>query len=146
MALHRFTNYHLVRTPDINLHGTLYAPRFAEWFIECGFLNLALLVESTSVYCQKIHGMEILYPIYSGDILQFDSYLVETGHSALVVYVRMTDARDSKKLLSEGVLTFATVDKDIKNVSHHLIVAPEGHEECAIQERARSLAHKFIYD
>ncbi|MGL4332940.1 MAG: acyl-CoA thioesterase [Bacteroidales bacterium] len=146
MALHRFTNYHLVRNPDINLHGTLYAPRFAEWFIEAGFLNLALLVDSTHVYCQKIHGMEILHPIYSGNILRFDSFLVETGHSALVVYIRMTDARDNKKLLSEGVLTFATVDQDIKGVSHHLIVAPEGHEECAIQERARSLAHKFIYD
>ncbi|MGL5318849.1 MAG: acyl-CoA thioesterase [Bacteroidales bacterium] len=143
MALHRFTNFHLVRNPDINLHGTLYAPRFAEWFIESGFLNLALLVESTQIYCQKIHGMEILHPIYSGDILRFDSYLVETGHSALVVYIKMTDARDPKKLLSEGVLTFATVDQDIKNVSHHLIVAPEGHEESAIQEKARTMAHKF---
>ena len=146
MALHHFTNYHLVRTPDINLHGTLYAPRFAEWFIEAGFLNLALLVESTSVYCQKIHGMEILAPIHAGDMVRFDSYLVETGHSALVVYVRMSDARDPKKLLSEGVLTFATVDQQIKGVSHHIIVAPEGPKESAIQERARDLAHKFIYD
>lgn len=143
MALHHFTNYHLVRIPDLNMHSTLYAARFAEWFIEAGFMNLALLVDSKSVYCQKIHGMEILAPIKAGEVLRFDSYLVETGHSALVVYVRMCDARDTDRLLSEGVLTFATVDEYVNHVSHHIIINPEGTKDCAIQEKARSLTHKF---
>ena len=33
-----FITHHLVRSEDLNHHGTLFAGRSSEWFIEAGFI------------------------------------------------------------------------------------------------------------
>ncbi|MDP4267148.1 MAG: acyl-CoA thioesterase, partial [Bacteroidota bacterium] len=47
----------LVKSEDLNHHGTLFAGRTAEWFVECGFISAAELVGAEQIVCLKIHGM-----------------------------------------------------------------------------------------
>ncbi|MGL4992796.1 MAG: hypothetical protein ACRC6R_01480 [Bacteroidales bacterium] len=144
MALHRYNAFHLVRKQDLNMHGTLIMTHFSEWFLDSAIINLSLIVDPHLIYCQKVHGYELHKPVFEGDLLRFESVLIESGHSMLMVYVRVTDARNPKSFISEGVLSYKSVDKDIQGVAHHIIINPEGPEDAAIQEKGRSLAHKLF--
>ena len=59
MDVKTFTNYHLVKSEDLNHHGTLYAGRCAEWFVESGFIAAATLTRPENIVCLKIHGMTL---------------------------------------------------------------------------------------
>jgi len=48
---------HLVKNGDLNHHGTLFAGRTADWFVESGFISAATIVNPKGVVCLKIHGM-----------------------------------------------------------------------------------------
>lgn len=142
MALHRYKAYHLVRKQDLNMHGTLIMTHFSEWFLDSAIMNLSFVVDPHLIYCQKVHGYEIHQPIREGDLICFESTLIDSGHSMLMVYIRVTDARDPKNFFSEGVLSYRAVDKEIQGVAHHIIINPEGADDMATQERGRSLSHK----
>lgn len=47
----QFTTYHLVKSEDLNHHGTLFAGRGAEWFVESGFIAAANLVNPKNLIC-----------------------------------------------------------------------------------------------
>ena len=61
----------LVKGEDLNHHGTLFAGRTAEWFVESGFIAATSLLNPRSVVCLKIHGMFFTKPAKSGDVLKF---------------------------------------------------------------------------
>lgn len=67
--------YHLVKSEDLNHHGTLYAGRTAEWFVDAGFIAAALLAKPENIVCLKIHGMSFTAPVKKGEIVKFDSKL-----------------------------------------------------------------------
>ncbi len=79
----------LVKSEDLNHHGTLFAGRTAEWFVESGFIAAASLLDPQNVVCLKIHGMFFTKPARSGDVLKFSSKVVYTGKSSLTVYVHV---------------------------------------------------------
>ncbi|NTU75550.1 MAG: acyl-CoA thioesterase, partial [Anaerolineaceae bacterium] len=41
MDIQTCVTQHLVKSEDLNHHGTLYAGRTAEWFVESGFIAAA---------------------------------------------------------------------------------------------------------
>ncbi|MDP2989667.1 MAG: hypothetical protein Q8O57_03775 [Kiritimatiellota bacterium] len=43
MKITTYVTNHLVKSEDLNHHGTLYAGRTAEWFVESGFIAAASL-------------------------------------------------------------------------------------------------------
>jgi acyl-CoA hydrolase len=45
----------LVKSEDLNHHGTLFAGRTAEWFVESGFIAAARLINPQNIVCLKIH-------------------------------------------------------------------------------------------
>jgi len=47
----------LVKSEDLNHHGTLFAGRTAEWFVESGFIAAASILDPKTIVCLKIHGM-----------------------------------------------------------------------------------------
>jgi len=44
MNMETLTIYHLVKSEDLNHHGTLFAGRGAEWLVEAGFIAAANLL------------------------------------------------------------------------------------------------------
>jgi acyl-CoA hydrolase len=47
----------LVKSGDLCHHGTLFAGRTSEWFVESGFIAPTSLLNPRNVVCPKILGM-----------------------------------------------------------------------------------------
>ena len=128
--------YHLIKSEDLNHHGTLFAGRSAEWFVESGFIAAARLVSPEQLVCLKIHGMEFTTPVKSGEIICFESKVVLTGRSSMLSYIQVT--RD-EKLVVDGFITFVNVDQDGKSRPHGIVITPTRIEDIELQRRAQNL-------
>lgn len=136
MKQKQFTTYHLVKSEDLNHHGTLYAGRTAEWFVEAGFIAAASLSDPAQTVCLQIHGMTFTHPVRRGQIACFQSQVVYTGRSKLVTYIRM---KADEQLIVEGFITFIHVDENGKPSQHGITIQAKTSEERALEERARAL-------
>ncbi len=132
-----YRTYHLVKSEDLNHHGTLYAGRSAEWFVEAGFIAAAALTCHEKIVCLKIHGMVFTRPVRRGEVVYFESKIVHTGKSRLIANVQMK-AGDEKVV--DGFITFVNVDQEGHALPHGITITPTQPEDIALQERARNLA------
>jgi acyl-CoA hydrolase len=131
-----FVNYHLVKQNDLNHHGTLYAGRCADWFVECGFIAAASLTKPENVVCLKIHGLLFSQPAHLGDILCFESKIVYAGTTSLMAYVQVAK---KGKLLLEGYITFIHADLEGKPIPHGITIIPTRLEDIKLQKEAKRL-------
>lgn len=131
----------LVKSEDLNHHGTLFAGRTAEWFVESGFIAAASLLNPRNVVCLKIHGMFFTKPARSGDVLKFSSKVVYAGKSSLMVYVHV-EKNGLEKPLVDGFTTFIHVDENTKPTSHFIEINPVTEEDKALYETAKNLRTK----
>jgi len=127
---------HLVKGADLNHHGTLYAGRSAEWFVEAGFVAAARLVRPEHIVCLKIHGMTFNSPVQRGEIVSFESKVVLTGSSRMISLVEM---KVEDKTVVRGFITFINVDLNGKAVPHGIEITANSPEEVALQEEAAGL-------
>jgi acyl-CoA hydrolase len=131
-----YTSSHLVKGEDLNHHGTLYAGRTAEWFVESGFIAAASLTRPENIVCLKIHGMTFSRPVKKGEIISFESKVVHTGKSRIISYIRVKVAG---QIVVEGFITFVHVDLDGKPLPHGIQITPTTPEDVELQEKAKSL-------
>ncbi len=62
-----YTISHLVKSEDLNHHGTLFAGRSAEWLVEAGFIAAAAEHRRPQdVVCVNIHGFIFKTPVGKG--------------------------------------------------------------------------------
>lgn len=134
---HVFTT-RLVKSEDLNHHGTLFAGRTAEWFVESGFISAATLIEPKNIVCLKIHGMHFSRPAHPGQILQFASKVVYTGKSSIVSHVSVIKVNTAEPVVS-GFITFINVDETTKSTPHNIDVVPQTDEDKALYEAAKNL-------
>ncbi len=127
---------HLVKGEDLNHHGTLYAGRSAEWFVEAGFVAAARLVRPEHIVCLKIHGMTFNRPVRSGEIVAFESKIVLTGTSRMIALIEM---KVDAVTVVRGYITFINVDLDGKSIPHGIEITASTPEEIALQEEAAAL-------
>ncbi len=136
MRMKTLTIHHLVKGEDLNHHRTLFAGRGAEWLVEAGFIAAADLLPPEYVLCLKIHGMTFQRPVRPGEVVRFDTKIVQTGRSRLIAYVRATT---KEELTVDGFLTFVYVDDHGKSRPHGITIEAETPEEIELQERAGQL-------
>ncbi len=132
-----FTSVHLVKGEDLNHHGTLYAGRTAEWFVESGFIAAASMTKPENIVCLKIHGMTFSRPIRKGELPVFTSRIALTGETKIVSLI---EVRVLGKLAVRGFITFIHVDLEGKSLPHGLDFVPHTEEEKAIYEEAKALS------
>ena len=128
--------HHLVTASDLNHHGTLYAGRTAEWFVEAGFIAAAKLTDPTHVVCLKIHGMLFTKPAYKGQVLCFESKIVHAGRTSLVAYIQVEHDDD---VILRGFITFIHVNDQNQPEPHGIEISAVTTEDIALQEEARTL-------
>lgn len=128
--------YHLVKTGDLNHHGTLFAGRTAEWFVETGFIAAASLSKPENIVCLNIHGMKFSRPVPKGAILCLESRVVLAGQTSLVAHIQSVF---NGEVILKGFITFVHVDEDGQPTPHHLTVEAHTDEEKRLQEEARRL-------
>jgi len=136
MNFKKHTSMHLVKGEDLNHHGTLFAGRTAEWFVETGFIAAASVTKPENIVCLKIHGMTFTRPINKGDLVTFTSRVVLTGRTKIVVYVEVIV---DEKVVVEGFITFVHVDLDGRPLPHNLDFVPATAEEKALYEEAKKI-------
>jgi acyl-CoA hydrolase len=126
----------LVKNEDLNHHGTLYAGRSAEWFVEAGFIAAAGLTRPEDIVCLKIHGMTFLRPVKGGDVVTFESRIILAGRSSLHAYVRMQAKGTS---VMDGFITFVHVDREGRSRPHGIVITPSTGADLELQERLRGV-------
>ena len=129
---------HLVRSEDLNHHGTLFAGKTAMWVVESGFIAAASLTHPENIVCLNIHGMLFKKPIRNGEVVRFESRVVLAGRTRLVSYVKVVNNADDDFLL-DGFISFIHVDLQGKPVPHGIVIEATDPEDLALQERARAL-------
>jgi acyl-CoA hydrolase len=139
MAFLIYVTHHLIKSEDLNHHGTLFAGRSAEWFVESGFIAAAALTRPENIVCLKIHGMTYTRPVRRGEVVRFDSRIVLTGRSRIVAHIQM-QGHEPGDIVVDGFITFVNVDENGKSFAHGIVVTADTPEEMALQERARNLA------
>ncbi|MEG2247153.1 MAG: acyl-CoA thioesterase, partial [Peptostreptococcaceae bacterium] len=104
--------YKLVKSEDLNHHGTLFAGRMAEWFVESCFITAANEYRHPeNLVCLKIHELKFSQPVSKGAIINIQSKIINIGNTSINVYGKVTK-NDSDKVLVEGFLTFVCVDEN----------------------------------
>ena len=136
MEIISITTHHFVKSEDLNHHGTLFAGRTAEWFVEIGLMAAAVYVPPGNIVCAKIHGMTFARPVKLGETVQFTGKVVLTGRSRLVTNIRMC-VRDGEVL--NGFITFVNVDQEGRSLPHGVEIEAISAEDIALQEQAREL-------
>lgn len=131
-----FTTIKMVKGEDLNHHGTLFAGRTAEWFVESGFIAAASMTKPDNIVCLKIHGMIFTRPINKGDLPVFTSRIVLTGRTRLVAYI---EVKNKGELVIRGFISFIHVDAAGKSLPHGLVFEPKTEEEKALNAEARAL-------
>jgi acyl-CoA hydrolase len=136
MSTTSYTTYHLVKGEDLNHHGTLFAGRSAEWFVEAGFIAAASLTRPENIVCLKIHGMTFTAPVAAGSLARFESKVVYTGRSKIVVYIKLS-VKDIDVV--KGFISFVNVDQNTKPLPHGITIVPETDEDKELFEAAKNL-------
>jgi acyl-CoA hydrolase len=131
----------LIKSEDLNHHGTLFAGRTAEWFVESGFIAAASLLNPQNIVCLKIHGMFFTRPAVSGDVLKFSSKVVFAGNSSITSYIHV-EKNGADKPLVDGFVTFIHVDENTRPSPHYIKITPVTEEDKFLYETAKNLRTK----
>ncbi len=128
----------LVKSEDLNHHGTLFAGRMAEWFVESCFVCAAKETEHPeNIVCVNVHGMTFTAPANKGNIINMESRIVKVGRTSFTVYSKVTK-NNSDSVICDGFVTFVFVDENGKPMQHN-IVLDESLDEEDMKIRERSL-------
>ncbi|MGI6256530.1 MAG: acyl-CoA thioesterase [Anaerovoracaceae bacterium] len=132
---------HLVKSEDLNHHGTLFAGRSTEWLVEAGFIAAAAEHgRPQDVLCINVHGFIFKKPVQKGTILTLHSRIAKVGRSSITVYVKAISEIEQNQNV-DGFLTFVCVEPDTKKSRAHGLTLdePQDQEEVNIRKRALEL-------
>ena len=115
-----YDTYRLVKSEDLNHHGTLFAGRMTEWFVESCFITVANEYKHPeNLVCRKVHEVNFKKPIRKGDIINIKSKIIYTGKTSLSVYGKVS-RNDGEDAIVDGFLTFVCVDENGVKMPHNL--------------------------
>lgn len=133
------TTSRLIKSEELNHHGTLFAGRLAEWFVEASFGAAAIAVKNPDqIVCLKLHGLAFKKPATKGDLLQLTSQVVAHGTTSLTVYCKAQSGITDEFFL-DGFVTFVSVDDHGKKLPHHLDFKYDTKELMALNDKAKQL-------
>jgi len=141
MSFKKSLSHRLVKSEDLNHHGTLFAGRCAEWFVEAGFVAVTQFLPVHQVVCLKLHGMEFLSPIKPGDVIRLESSVAYAGKSTIMSYVKIVN-RKTESIACEGFMTFCHVDEHTKPTPHNIQIIPDTEEDLELYNLAMEIRNK----
>ena len=136
MSFQTLVTNRFVKGEDLNHHGTLYAGRSAEWFVETGLMAVSGLLSSNNIVCVRIHNMTYYTPIRLGEIARFEATPVYAGRSSVIIYNTVYVGEDRR---IDGFISYVIVDEDGHSMPHGITIEAETEEEKLLQNRARNL-------
>ena len=137
-----FITQRLIKSEDLNHHGTLFAGRSAEWFVESAFIAATHYAKPEHLICVKIHGMHFAKPARIGDVICFDSKVVYAGTTSFITHTKVYKRGDEKHLMVDGFITFVHVTHHTTPTPHGVVITPRTEADKALQEEAKKLIKK----
>lgn len=136
--MRRYTTHKLVKPEELNHHGTMFAGRACELFMETGFVAAAAAVGSPEhIVCLQIQRFTFYRPIPLGEVLHIGSRIVHLGKSSLTVLVSFSSLCVPSAAYADGLITFVHVDEKGTSCAHGLSLdEPEDEEEQREREQA----------
>lgn len=144
MAFERVISNRVVLSKDLNPHGTFLACRGAEWFIESAYSAVASVVSGKNLVCLKIHSIDFFKPVYNGDILIFESMIVDTGKCIFDVYVSAYEKDEPSDPCLCGFVTYCNVDDETQPVPHGVTVVAESAVEKGLQSKMNEIKKRSL--
>ena len=138
MKIQIFYTDRLIKSEDLNHHGTLFAGRCSEWFVEAGFIAVASVLPPNNIVCLKIHGLSFTKPLSSGEIASFESKIIQTGRTSLKVYVALKP-RGQDEPVVKGFITFVHIDNNGKAIPHGLDLELTDPDDLELNRQAKNL-------
>lgn len=132
---------HLVKSEDLNHHGTLFAGRSAEWLVEAAFVAAAAdHGRPQDILCINVHGFVFRVPVQKGTILTLKSRVAKVGRTSITVYVKAVSEIERTEHV-EGYITFVCVESgtEQKTAANIVMDEPADAVEAAIREGAEKL-------
>lgn len=136
MEIKTVVTHHFVKSEDLNHHGTLFAGRTAEWFVEAGLMATAEYLPPENIVCVQIHGMNFSCPIHLGETVRMTSRAVRAGRTSVVAHIA-TSIKGTEVL--DGFITFVNVDQNGHPLPHGITLEAASEEEQLLQRRAGDL-------
>ncbi|MCH4889460.1 acyl-CoA thioesterase [Acidaminobacter sp. JC074] len=137
--MNKLTTSRLIKSEELNHHGTLFAGRLAEWFVEASFSAAATSVKNPDqIVCLKLHGLTFKKPANKGDLLQLTSQVVAHGKTSITVYCK-AESGITDEVFVDGFVTFVSVDDQGKKMPHGLNMTFETPDVKELNEIAKSL-------
>lgn len=131
---------HLVKSEDLNHHGTLFAGKASEWFVEATYIEANIHHKNPEgLVCLKIHGMKFTKPAKKGEIVNIKTSLAYTGKTSIMVYGKIYNMLKPEDTMVEGFVTFISVDENGNKKPHSVNFVPQTDEEKEIYEKALAL-------
>lgn len=124
----------LVKGGDLNHHGTLFAGRGAEWFVEAGFIAASTLTSPEQIVCAKIHGMVFTRPVRKGSMIRCESKIIKAFRTSLIAYVKIV-IHPSDEFVVDGFLTFVNVNAEGRPTPHNIVIEPTSLEDIELADR-----------
>lgn len=134
-----FITQRLVKSEDLNHHGSLYAGRSAEWLVESAFAATADFVPPKQLVCVKLHGMHFAKPARSGDVICFESKVVFAGRTSFITYNKVYKRGHEKHFMVDGFITFVHVTHHTTPKPHGVVIVPKTAEEKRLYNEAKKL-------
>ena len=134
-----FITQRLVKSEDLNHHGSLYAGRSAEWLIESGFVAAADYVPPKQLVCVKLHGMHFAKPARAGDVICFESKVVYAGRTSFITYNKVYKRGHEEHCMVDGFITFVHVTHQTQPKPHGIVIVPKTAEDKRLYEEAKKL-------
>jgi len=139
MSNNIITTSRLIKSEELNHHGTLYAGRLAEWFVEASFSAAAIAVKNPDqIVCLKLHGLTFKKPAKKGDLLQLNSQVVAHGKTSITVYCEAISGITSEVFV-DGFVTFVSVNDAGEKMSHDLNMSFDTPELIELNKEAKNL-------
>jgi len=119
------TTLHIVKSEDLNHHGTLFAGQMAKWLIEAGLITASSLIgRPEDILCVKVHGLTFKKPINNGDLLEIKSRVAHFGQTSITIFSEVIRGQDGVQVVYHYI-TFVTVGKNNKPYKHGLTLSED---------------------
>lgn len=137
----KYETLHLVKSEDLNHHGTLFAARATAWLVEAGFAVAACEHGNPDeIVLRGMKDMSFSKPVPKGTVLCYEGLVVQVGNTSMVVCVKAKNAITGEQYI-EGYITFVTIDAGTALKKEHNLVLDDtaDTEEFALREKAARL-------
>lgn len=134
----KLKTWRFVKSEDLNHHGTLFAGRAAEWFVETGLMTTCSYVPADQIVLVNIDQMSFYRPIKLGSLIECTGQMAYLGKTSFIVYISF---KVDQEIKVEGFISYVNVDENTRPLPHGLELEITD-ENSEIHEKAKKFLKK----